>query len=133
LAAFGFGGGAGHGEALLLEPGREWTTSELIERAFADAGVPLDAVKASPSGWSPDGPPQVIAAPAEDDGARLDVCPSDVADELRQVHGGGHADGPGYRLISRRIIELMNTEFRFGEPVLRRFPGSPLYIHPEDM
>jgi anaerobic selenocysteine-containing dehydrogenase len=120
--------------AKAIDPGETWTTERLVEETFAAVGLSLEEVRRHPHGFKVDMPPQRVAPPASDDGARLDVCPSDVARELAEILTGPPAARPGYLLVNRRVIELMNSEFRFAETVERRFDGaSPLYMHPEDM
>jgi anaerobic selenocysteine-containing dehydrogenase len=135
LMPVGFGGdvtaAAAAGTPLVAE--EVWTTERLIERALADVGVPLEALRAAPHGLKPKMPTVRIAAPGADDGARLDVCPPDVAAELAGVMASPPA-GARYRLVVRRVVELMNSEFRMSETIQRRFDGAaPLFIHPHDM
>ena len=112
-----------------------WSTERLIETTFSAAGLSTAEVLEHPNGF-----PVFVSeterasAPAHDDGARLDVCPPDVASELANILFSQPTRNASYSLIVRRIVELMNSEFRFGAATQRRFPrGAPLYIHPEDM
>ena len=136
LMPVGFGGdvkaAAEAGTPLVAD--EVWTTERLIERALADVGVPLDALKAAPNGLKPPACGVRIAAPESDDGARLDVCPPDVAAELADVIASPPSVDGRYRLIVRRVVELMNSEFRMSETLQRRYDGAaPLFIHPDDM
>lgn len=134
LIPFSFGGsGTGNDDALALVPGVEWSTHQLIQRAFDDVGISLDEVARHPEGWRLDNTPQTVQAPPSDDGNRLDVCPPDVASELEEIAAVASVQTRRYQLLNRRITELMNSEFRFGEPVQKRFTGAPLYMHPADM
>jgi anaerobic selenocysteine-containing dehydrogenase len=120
--------------ARTIDPNETWTADRLIEEAFAAVGLSLEEVRRHPHGFKVEAPPQRVAPPPADDGARLDLCPPDVARELAEILARPSAAGPDYRLVNRRIIELMNSEFRLAETVQRRFDGaSPLYMHPEDM
>jgi anaerobic selenocysteine-containing dehydrogenase len=120
--------------AKAIDPSETWTTERLVEEAFAAVGLSLEEVRRHPHGLKVVAPPQRVCPPAADDGARLDVCPPDVARELAEILARPSAAAPAYLLVNRRIIELMNSEFRFAETVKRRFDGaSPLYMHPEDM
>ena len=136
LMPVGFGGDvkAAAEAGTPLVAGEPWTTERLIERALADAGVSLEELKTQPHGVKPDLAEARVAAAANDDGARLDVCPPDVAAELAEVIGAQPLVAGKYRLIVRRVVELMNSEFRMSQTVARRFDGAaPLYIHPDDM
>jgi anaerobic selenocysteine-containing dehydrogenase len=120
--------------AKAIDPQETWTTERLIEAAFADVGLSLDEVRRHPHGLKVEYPPQTISAPEADDGARLDVCPPDVAGELAEIFAAAAPVTQDYLLVPRRIIELMNSEFRFAGTTVRRFDGAaPLYMHPEDM
>ena len=136
LMPVGFGGdvtaAAEAGAPLVAD--EPWSTERLIERALADVGVSFDALRAQPNGMAMNPPEARVAAPALDDGARLDVCPLDVAAELDSVIAAPPPVEGKYRLIPRRVVELMNSEFRMSQTVERRFDGAaPLYIHPDDM
>jgi anaerobic selenocysteine-containing dehydrogenase len=51
-----------------------------------------------------------------------------------EAHRQRYAEDRKYRLVCRRIVELMNSEFRFGEATQRGLDGAaPLFINPEDL
>lgn len=67
--------------------------------------------------------------------ARFELLAEDVAGELDALASGlGEArDDTRYLLIVRRHREIMNSTGTDYAQLKRRFPGSPLYLHPEDM
>ena len=135
LVPFGFGGSAKDASAAIeLDPKTEWTTEHLIEQSFENVGLSLEEVRKHPHGMPMPVAEQRILAPEADDGARLDVCPPDVADELLEISKPKPADSHKYKLVNRRIVELMNTEFRNSPTTLGRYDGAaPLFVNPADM
>ncbi len=95
--------------------------------------VPFDELVANPSGVRPDLTEHLVLPPTEDNGARLQLCPADVADELGQLLAE-HSD-PRFRylLVYRRILEAMNSAYRDAEPTRRKYPVNWAYMNPTDM
>lgn len=104
----------------------------LIRHLCQDSRVPFEALKANPSGVRPAIPPQYVQA-VEDDGARLELCPPDIAEEL----GKALADAPDrrfrYQLTCRRILEAMNSAYRGAEGTARKYPVNWAHMNPQDM
>lgn len=67
---------------LVLTHDRAWQTEDIVAWQCARAGVDLDTLKDHPHGLLVETERPVVSAPAQDDGARLDLCPPDVAAEL---------------------------------------------------
>jgi len=67
--------------------------------------------------------------------ARFELLAQDVASELDALASslGEDPDDARYLLIVRRHREIMNSTGTDYVELGRRFPGSPLYLHPEDM
>ena len=134
VKTFGFGGGGGSQAAgLALAPDRDWQTRDLIEWYCGEAGISLEDLRAHPHGYQPDLPIPVVQKPATDDGARLDACPADVAHELAQVLREQDEAGQKYRLVSRRIIEVMNSAYRHSPRTQTSIKTNRLYMNPADM
>ena len=73
---------------LVLDLANRPTASDLIAHTCTVAGISHEELVANPGGmWLPDREAVVQAAP-EDDGARLDLCPDDVAEEIAAVRRG---------------------------------------------
>lgn len=114
-------------------PGKGWTTERLIDEVLSTVGLSIEELRRHPHGLLIEKPEQRVAPAESDDGARLDVCPPDVAEELASIIAAPAAP-QGYSLVPRRIVETMNSEFRFGEATQRRFDGAaPIHVHPQDM
>lgn len=111
------------------------TSAEDMIRWLADGGrANYDELKANPGGVRfPEA--EAVIQPAEgDDGARLDLCPPDVAAELVGVHQArDEVAGYPFRLIPRRLIEVMNSAYTEATQTRRRFPTNPIYMNEEDM
>ena len=103
-----------------LEPGlpldmaNRPTTSDLIAHACTVAGISYDELAANPGGmWLANREAVVQPAP-DDDGARLDLCPHDVAEEIAAVFAQGQSEAdPAFplMLVSRRVARVMNATF----------------------
>ena len=125
-----------------LEPGlpldmaNRPTTSQLIGHACAMAGIDYDELAASPGGmWLP-GREVVVQAAPDDDGARLDLCPSDVAEEIAAVFAlGDNATDPAFplMLVSRRVARVMNATFHRLATTIEKYAVAPLFMHPSDI
>ena len=110
-------------------------TSEALMRAVCAPGrIPMDDLFEHPEGVSMAFEPITIKPAKQDDGARLQVCPPDVAEELRAVRREAAPTGDfPYRLIVRRMLETMNSAFRDGGTTLQRWPQTPAFMNPVDV
>ncbi len=116
-----------------LTPDREWRSEELLAWYAQGAGIAMEELERRPHGFEPEVETPVVTAPDTDDGARLVLCPPDVAAELAAVFKDERLSDMPYRLVSRRIVETQNTAFRFNEITQRRHPTNRLYINPADL
>ncbi|WP_340315336.1 molybdopterin-containing oxidoreductase family protein [Rhizorhabdus argentea] len=110
------------------------TSEELLEKIIANGPLSLDHLKKHPRGTFIEVPPTVVQAGGGDPAARFEVAPIDVVEELEavRVEHSASKEYP-YRLISRRMRELLNT-VGLNFPVCRtREPYNPAYFHPQDM
>lgn len=111
------------------------TRAENMIRWLADGGRgSFDELRAHPGGIHFKEAETVVQPAAEDNGARLDLCPPDVAAELAAVRESKDevANYP-YRLIPRRLIEVMNSAYTQAGQTRRRFPTNPIYMNEQDM
>ena len=111
-------------------------TAELFAHACKVAGLNYDDLAASPGGmWLP-GREAIVQAAPEDDGARLDLCPADVAEEIAAVlEGGADVCDPAFPLllVSRRVSRVMNATFHNWPAVTDKLPMAPLFMHHADI
>ncbi|MCK9503294.1 MAG: molybdopterin-dependent oxidoreductase [Porticoccaceae bacterium] len=91
----------------------------------------FETLKAHTSGFSPSTTIKVAAA--EDDGARLDLCPADVALELAETFHEKRSIAFPYRLTNRRLLECLNSMYHHVEATTKRYETNYAYMHPEDM
>lgn len=99
---------------------------------IAGGPLSLDLLKAHPRGMFIDVPPTIVQTGNNDPAARFEVAPDDVVEELEayRVEDRGSAEYP-YRLISRRMREMLNTT-GLNFPVSRaREPYNPAYLNPQ--
>ena len=111
------------------------SSEELIRWCLDQSLMDTETVMNSPSGYIRDEEPPTVAPAAEDDGARLDLCPPDVQDELRQYLEYQPIDDVyRYRLTSRRHLNTMNSAFIRAEKTRSRLPNdNTLYMNPKDI
>ncbi|WP_317929739.1 molybdopterin-dependent oxidoreductase [Halioxenophilus sp. WMMB6] len=95
--------------------------------------VSFDELKANPSGVRPQLEPQRVQPAASDNGARLQLCPPDVATELAELAQEQPDTRFGYQLTCRRILEAMNSAYREAELTRKRYPLNWAYMNPGDM
>jgi anaerobic selenocysteine-containing dehydrogenase len=104
-------------------------------RWLTDAGRSnYDELKANPHGIHFKEAEAIVQAAEGDDGARLDLCPPDVEAEIRAVRQTqDEVAGFPYRLINRRLIEVMNSAYTQAAQTRRRYPTNPVFMNEEDM
>ncbi|MFC4594720.1 molybdopterin-containing oxidoreductase family protein [Sphingobium tyrosinilyticum] len=109
--------------------------AEDMIRWLADGGRgSFEALKARPGGIHFKEAEAVVQPACADDGARLDLCPPDVAAELAVVRTArDEIAGYPFRLISRRLIEVMNSAYTEASQSRRRFPTNPIFMNEQDM
>jgi len=107
-------------------------SEDLIRRICESKGLDFEALKEAPEGISPDIPDVHVIAPPEDSGARMDLCPDDIARDLTQLHGRPVVHSR-YRLAVRRIASVMNSQYRDSNLSRAKFPEAFAYMNPNDM
>ena len=129
--------GAAHddipGPELLLAPEPKPRTEDLVRWVASQGGVPYDALVAHPEGVLAEVSHLKVEPAGADDGARLDVFPSDVADELSRAKRDRAASPFPFRLTVRRLLETMNSAYRCAPRTRQRHPVNPAYMNPDDM
>ena len=105
----------------------------MIRYLCKDSRVSFEALRDNPSGVRPDVPPQYVLPAKEDNGARLALCPDDVAAELAALLDEEVDKDFRYRLTSRRILEAMNSAYRDAERTRSRYPVNFAFMNPADM
>lgn len=125
---------AGKAAALVIEPDRTFSTPELIDSMLVGAGLSCAELAHYPHGRKVDMPIPIVTAPETDDGARLDLCPSDVQQEVAEIAAEPlPVRDEGYLLITRRVGDTMNSAYRQSPKVQRRQPYNNVFMNPEDM
>jgi anaerobic selenocysteine-containing dehydrogenase len=111
------------------------THDGMLELLTRNSRIPLSEVKKHPHGkvFELD----VRVEPGRPNTGRFDVAPADVVRELTEYFGPGHehdrAETHAYTLISRRMRDAMNSYGTTIEPIRRRHPFNPIFIHPDDL
>lgn len=116
---------------MAVRPSRD----EMIALLSRHSEVPLEEVHEHPHGKVFDLPPQIVQPAQSPPTGRFQVAPSDIVSELADVvaETDGKAEDYPFRLISRRMREVMNTTFRNLPMVKRRTPYNPAYLNSEDI
>lgn len=90
-----------------------------------------ETLTSNPSGITSD--ENIIVQDMEDTGARLDLCPPDIARELSQALNDDSDMSYPYRMTNRRMVHSLNSMYHNSEENRRRFPTNYVYMNPEDM
>ena len=105
---------------------------DLIRKIFESRNIDFETLKNAPRGTDFGLGEAVVAAPQEDSGARLDVCPDDVAEDIQKLWQSKAVESR-YRLAVRRMISVQNSAYRRSDFNQKKFPLNYAYMNPEDM
>jgi len=119
-------------DGLALDITQRPDPEEMIRFLCKNSAVPFESLKANPSGVRADVAEQRVLS-IKDNGARLELCPADVAAELDAVLREQPAPGFSHFLVCRRILEAMNSAFRDAARTRRKYPVNWAYLNPQDM
>lgn len=120
-------------DALPLDMQTPPEPQEMLRFLCKNSRVPFEELVANPAGVRPDIPEHFVLPAQEDNGARMQLCPADVAGELQQLLMESREPGYRYQLTCRRILEAMNSAYRDAERTRQRYPVNWAYMNPEDM
>ncbi|MEJ7933924.1 molybdopterin-dependent oxidoreductase [Sphingobium sp. AN558] len=112
----------------------EMTSADVVGWVASVGRSDFDTLKSNPHGIYFDDTVGVVQPAGEDDGARLDLCPPDVEAHIRVVRAT-EDDVAGYpfRLVPRRLVEVLNSAFTEATQTRRRYGTNPIYMNPDDM
>jgi anaerobic selenocysteine-containing dehydrogenase len=119
-------------EELPLDMERPPDPVEMIRYLCSQGVVSFEELRDNPSGVRPRLAPQYVQA-AEDNGARLALCPADVATELKSVLSEEPDKRFKYQLTCRRILETLHSAYRDATRTKMKYPVNWAYMNPEDM
>jgi anaerobic selenocysteine-containing dehydrogenase len=117
---------------LRLDMERTPDPEDLMRYLCEHGDVSFDELRANPGGLRPARAPQYVKA-APDNGARLELCPPDVEAELMAVLDEAADPRFKYSLVSRRILDAMNSAYRDSPQTRRKYPVNWAYMNPDDM
>jgi anaerobic selenocysteine-containing dehydrogenase len=110
------------------------TIDDLLTISARNGQVPFAEIKACEGGAIFNVPGQRIEAARAGSNGRFQLFPQDVAAEFATMSAGDPAlDEYPYRLIVRRMREVMNSFGREIPAVRRRRPQNDLHAHPADL
>lgn len=120
-------------EGLALDLHQPPRSEDMIRYLCGRSAVSFEDLCAQPGGVRPQRPPQFVQT-APDNGARLQLCPPDVAAELGALAQEAPEHGRyRYRLICRRLLDALNSAYRDTPHTLRKVPLNWAYMNPQDM
>ena len=109
------------------------SNEDLLRRTAALSQVPFEVIKGREGGAIFEVEPQIIQSAGTGAG-HFQLFPPDVAREFAEMARGSPATpGYPYRLVVRRMREVMNSFGRHIPSVRRRKPGNRLQVHPDDL
>ncbi|MYB40557.1 molybdopterin-dependent oxidoreductase [Candidatus Saccharibacteria bacterium] len=110
------------------------STRELIAQLCELGGnVSIEELTAAPHGIGLPYEPVPIEPAQQDDGARLNVCPADVAEEFLSYLQKTPDAHYQFLLVCRRRLETMNSAYRNADRTLSKHPSSVLHMAPGDL
>jgi anaerobic selenocysteine-containing dehydrogenase len=113
------------------------TAGDVWAMLTKNAPVPLAVVKETArTGRVFNRPPMIVEEKPEDWTGRLDIGSAPMMAELDEIAAEpGPEDSPGlpYRLISRRLHDVLNSCWHEDPAMKRRAPYNPAFVNPEDM
>jgi anaerobic selenocysteine-containing dehydrogenase len=130
---------AGENGGTLLDTSRNPTSAELWAMVTRSAPVPFEVIRETAQrGRVFPQPAPVVARRPDDWTGRLDIGNATMMDELSQLaaHGSDEAGcypGYGYRVISRRMRDVMNSCWHEAPTIRWRTPSNPAYMNPLDI
>ncbi len=119
-------------EGLALDMKHAPDPEDMIRYLCSQSAVSFEELRANPGGVRPGRPPQHVQA-AADNGARLEVCPPDIAIELQAVLQEAPDTRFRYRLTCRRVMEALNSAYRDAPRTRRKYPVNWACMNPQDM
>ncbi|MEM9880350.1 MAG: molybdopterin dinucleotide binding domain-containing protein, partial [Pseudomonadota bacterium] len=115
-------------------PGDSVSAEDLIRFMVSQGRFSYDDLLANPHGIALPDAETEIAPAAPDAAARLDLCPEDVFAEIKALPRRAYDAGAyPYRLVSRRLLETVNSAYTQSSKARRRYPVNPVFMNPDDM
>lgn len=111
------------------------STSEAWAIAFKDAPVPYETLLSSPGPGLIDRPAMVVQPKPADWTGRLDLAAPLVLEKLGGIARQAPSQDERYpfRLISRRLNDVVNSCAHDNPVQLRKWPYNPAFMHPSDL
>ncbi|RMF11202.1 MAG: molybdopterin dinucleotide-binding protein, partial [Alphaproteobacteria bacterium] len=118
-----------------LDMSRKPTADEVWEMVLKGSPVPFAEVREKArQGHVFERPPLRVAPRPDDWQGRLDLGNDVMMAELDEIAASRPAtDGFDFRLISRRLNDVLNSCWHDHEPLLRRWRYNPAFMNPDDM
>lgn len=131
--------GSGDEAGTLLDTNRKPTSADLWAMVSKSAPVPFEVVRrtAQRGRIFPQPTPVVTARPGDWEG-RLDIGNTTMMAELAELaaevgQGANCQPGYDYRVISRRMRDVMNSCWHEAPVIRKRAPHNPAYMNPLDI
>jgi anaerobic selenocysteine-containing dehydrogenase len=120
-------------DGLVFGPDSSPSTAEAVRWMVSQGSVTYEELAKSRHGILREKDLPRVEAPLRDDGARLDVCPLDVSQEIAYLLSDRPLPDYRYRLAVRRTLGTMNSAFVNAARTRRGQPVNPAYMNPQDM
>ena len=104
---------------------------ELLRQLCEEKNLDFDMLKQCENGFVLD-EAVTVQKPAQYSGAKLDVCPDDIAQDIERLRNKAELQSD-YRLTVRRAITAMNSHYRDSDYAQKKFPSNFAYMNPVDM
>ncbi len=105
----------------------------MVRYLCRNSRVSFEELRDNPAGVRPEVEPQFVQAAPADNGARLELCPPDIAAELAALLDEQPETGFRYQLTCRRLLDTMNSAYRESRRTRGNYPVNWAYMNPQDM
>lgn len=118
-----------------VAPGAPLSPHDVWRMLLKGSPVPFDEVVTAEDGRIFDRPKVVVQPRPPGWAGRLDIGAPEMIDELASIAAGGDgaADGYPYRVISRRMRDVLNSCWHENDKLKRQFATNPAFMNPADM
>ncbi|WP_304176415.1 molybdopterin-dependent oxidoreductase [Phenylobacterium aquaticum] len=123
-------------QATRVEPGQDLTPHEVWAMLLKGSPVPFEEVRGAVAGRLFDRPPVVVEAKPEGWAGRVQIGAAPMMAELDALAAQpteGPADPYPFRVISRRMRDVLNSSWHENDKLKRQYATNPAFLNPEDM
>jgi anaerobic selenocysteine-containing dehydrogenase len=118
-----------------VAPGAPLTSDDVWAMLLKGSPVPFETLKTAPEGRVFDRPTVVVQEKPADWAGKLEIGSPAMMAELHEIAAApfGGEDPFPFRVISRRMRDVLNSSWHENDKLKRQFAFNPAFINPDDM